>query len=106
MLTLSLPIAFHKSAESGSQLDCGKHTKQSLTSAPHFILLQFNNVVCADLLTASAMFTYLKVVLPCSYCSQLLILQCSVFPTTRITPGSAVLWLPPISASPSPHYVV
>lgn len=54
--------------------------------------------------------TYLKVVLPCSYCSLLLILECSVFfffpLTTRITPGSAVLWLPPISASPSPHYVV
>lgn len=42
------------------------------------------NVVCAFFPTESVMFTYLKVVLPCSYCSQLLILECSVFPTTRI----------------------
>lgn len=65
-----------------------------------------SNVVCAFLPTESRMFTYLKVVLPCSYCSQLLILESSVFPAARITPGSAVLWLPPISAFPSPHYVV
>lgn len=39
-----------------------------------------SNVVCAFLPTELTMFTYLKVVLPCSYCSQLLILQCSVFP--------------------------
>lgn len=65
-----------------------------------------SNAVCAFLPTEPMMFTYLKVVLPCSYCSQLLILESSVFPTARITPGSAVLWLPPISAFPSPHYVV
>lgn len=72
--------ALSKSAESRSQLDCGEHTKQSLTSAPRSVLPQFNNAVRADLPSASAALTYLKVVLPCSYCSQLLILERSVFP--------------------------
>lgn len=93
------------SAEGRSQLDCGEHTKQSLTSAPRSVLPQFNNVVCADLPGAAAVLTYLKVVLPCSYCSHSY-LSALFSPSIRITPGSAVLWLPPISASPSPHYVV
>lgn len=69
-------------------------------------ILFHRDLVCACLPAESEMFTYLKVVLPRGYCSQLLILECSVSPTTRITAGSAVLRLPPISASLSPHYVV
>lgn len=98
MLTFSLTIAFDKSVEAGFQLRCGTHTKQSLTSA----LLHFISVVCAASLQRS----------PISNLSfpvaivKLAILECSVFPTTHMTPARASLWLPPISALPSHHYVV
>lgn len=98
MITFSLTIAFDKSVEAEFQLHCGTHTKQSLTSA----LLHFISVVCAASLQCSPIsnlsFPVAIVKLP--------ILECSVFPTTRIPPASASLRLPPISALPTRHYVV
>lgn len=48
-------------------------------------------------------FTYLEVVLPCSYCLQIFkVERCFSY----AAPGSAVLCTPPISAIPSHHYVV
>lgn len=106
-------VSFHKSAETGSQLGCENHKKWSRASAPHFFFLNLiffpcisansqNNAAFALLPAETATGTYHKVVLPCSYCLQLLIPEHPVFPTACITPGSAVLWSSLICASFSP----
>lgn len=77
-----------KSAETGSQL--GLWMQHTETISPHICfhtsfcrissIQSERRSLCIFLLpTKSEMFTYLKVVLPCSYCSQLLILECSCF---------------------------